>query len=82
MIDINLQLDEPTHLRVQRVAADAGMTPAQWIADLIARHSDPTAECPTCWPEAVLRLEGAWADFPPLETLRDGMVSDAPRESW
>lgn len=82
MIDIRLQLDEPTHLRLQRAAADAGMAPSQWIADLINRHSDPAAAPPACWPEAVLRLEGSWADFPAPETLRSGLPGDMPRESW
>jgi len=60
------------------------MTPAQWVTDLIIRHSgpEPAGKAVAQWPDGVLRLDGAWADFPSIEAQRSGMVSDVAREPF
>lgn len=67
---MTLHLDDETERRLRRAAVDAGMSPSQWVGDLIrqaTRDEGPQDE----WPDSVRRLAGAWSDFPSVEEIRD-----------
>jgi hypothetical protein len=74
MGQITLYLDTDTESRVRSAAKAAGVSQSRWVAELIR---EKTA---TEWPKSVVRLAGAWADFPTAEEIRAGMGEDAPRE--
>jgi len=75
MSQLTLYLDAETESRMKTAAKAAGLSQSRWVAGLIR---EKTANR---WPDAVVRLAGAWADFPDAEEIRAGLGEDAPRES-
>ena len=51
------------------------MSVSSLVADLIRKKIARE------WPESVVRLAGAWKDFPTLDEIRQGQPEDIPRES-
>ena len=76
MGQVTLYLDNETESKMKSAAKAAGVSQSRWVVELIR---EKTA---TQWPESVVRLAGAWADFPTAEEIREGMGKDAPRESF
>lgn len=74
MGQITLYLDAETETKMKVAAKAAGVSQSRWVADLIREKAA------THWPESIVRLAGAWADFPTAEEIRAGLGEDAPRE--
>lgn len=75
MPQLNLYVDEATHLRMKRSAKSAGVSLSRWVTAMVRER---TAEE---WPADVLALAGAWQDFPEAEVLRAAQGKDVPRET-
>ena len=71
-LTISLAPDLETKLRL--VARAAGLSPSQWVANLIA------AKLNNEWPPHLIALAGAWADIPLTAELRADLTADIPRE--
>ena len=74
MGQVKLYLDAETETKMKAAAKAAGVSPSRWVADLICK------KVATSWPESIVQLAGAWADFPTAEGIRAGLGEDAPRE--
>lgn len=74
MGQVTLYLDTETETRMKEASKAAGVSQSRWVADLIRERTA------TQWPESVVRLAGAWADFPTAEEIRAGLGEDLPRE--
>jgi len=76
MGQVTLYLDDETEAGMKEAAAAEGVSQSRWVISLIKERTN------TEWPESVVRLAGAWADFPTAEELRSGQPEDLPRESF
>lgn len=74
MAQISLYLEDDTAKKLRSVAESSGVSVSSLVADLIR---DKIARE---WPESVVRLAGAWKDFPNLDEIRQGQPKDASRE--
>ena len=74
MGQVTLYLDPETESKMKAAAKAAGTSQSRWVADLIR---EKTA---TRWPESIVRLAGAWSDFPDAAEMRAGLGEDVPRE--
>jgi hypothetical protein len=75
MGQVTLYLDAETEAKMKAAAKAAGVSQSRWVADVVR---EKTA---TRWPESIVRLAGAWADFPTAEEIRVGLGEDVPREN-
>ncbi len=75
MGQLTIYLDEDSEQRVKTAAESAGLSLSKWVA-LVIREKTETA-----WPDAVLKLAGAWPDLPTAEELRRAQPTDSERES-
>ena len=73
MPQVTLYIDDDTQASLRDAAARKQVSQSQFVAELI-RHATRTT-----WPDEVLALAGALAEFPSAEQLRAGMGQDAPR---
>jgi len=76
MGQVTLYLDDETEAKMKEAATAAGVSQSRWVISLIKERT--TSE----WPESIVRLAGAWADFPTAEEIRGGQPDDLPRESF
>ena len=76
MPQLNLYVDQTTHLQMKRSAKAAGVSLSKWVSAIV--HEKTTSE----WPADVLALAGAWKDFPSLEEIRKTKGKDLPREAF
>lgn len=74
MPQLNLYVDEATHLRMKRSAKAAGVSLSKWVTSVVQERV--TGQ----WPPEVLALAGAWQDFPDPEALRAAPGKDASRQ--
>jgi len=51
-----------------------------YLEDDTAKKLRSVAESSGEWPESIVRLAGAWKDFPSLDEIRQGQPKDASRE--
>jgi hypothetical protein len=73
MGQVTLYLEDQTEERMRQAAAEAGLWPSHWIAELIRQRTTPIRQPAAAdWPESVKNLAGAWPDFPSLEQIRSG----------
>jgi hypothetical protein len=72
---ISLYLEDGTAQKLRSVAESHGVSVSSLVADLIRNKIARE------WPECVIRLAGAWKDFPTLDEIRQGQPEDVPRES-
>ena len=75
MGQVTIYLDNETETKLNAIVGDMKVSKSKWISDLIRSK---TAES---WPESIIRLVGAWKDFPPAESIREQTGCDARRES-
>ena len=75
MAKISLYLKDDTAEKLRSMAESAGVSVSSLVADLIRNKIAPE------WPESVVRLAGAWKDFPTLDEIRQEQPEDVPRES-
>ena len=76
MPQLNLYVDETTHLHIKRSAKAAGVSLSKWVSALVREKTASE------WPVEVLALSGAWKDFPSLENIRKTRGKDLPRETF
>ena len=76
MPQISLYLDDDTARRMKRAAKSAGLSQSRWVARLVRERTASE------WPPSVVRLAGAWTDFPEAEELRRSLGTDLPREPF
>ena len=74
MGQVTIYLDDETERRMRGAARSSGLSQSKWIARLIQNRTRET------WPEAVVRLAGAWKDMPLAEEIREGLPDDSGRE--
>jgi hypothetical protein len=74
MGQVTLYLDTETEARMKKAAKAAGISQSRWVTNLIRE------KIATSWPPSIVRLAGAWDDFPTAEDIRSGLGEDAPRE--
>ena len=74
MGQVTVYLDEDTEALMRKNAEAAGISQSKWVASAI--RSKASRE----WPETVLALVGAWADFPTVEQIRTKVGKDARRQ--
>ena len=75
MAQISLYLEDETAQKLRSVAESCGVSVSSLVADLIRKKIARE------WPESVIRLAGAWKDFPTLDEIRQGHPVYVHRES-
>ena len=75
MARITVYLDDISAEKLQSAAKSGGVSVSRLVGDLIRNKTARE------WPESVVRLAGAWKDFPTLDEIRQGQPEDNPRES-
>ena len=76
MPQLNLYVDEATHLHIKRSAKASGVSLSKWVSAIVREKTASE------WPAEVLALSGAWKDFPSLEEIRTTKGKDLPREAF
>ncbi len=76
MPQLNLYVDEATHLHIKRSAKASGVSLSKWVSALVREQTASE------WPPEVLALSGAWKDFPSLDAIRKTRGKDLPRETF
>ena len=76
MGQVTLYLDRKTESRVKAAAKAEKKTLSRWVAEVLRKQTARE------WPASVLRLAGAWKDFPTVEEIRRGQGKDVKRESF
>jgi hypothetical protein len=68
MGQVTLYLDAETESKLKAAARSTGISPSQWVAELIREKAA------TQWPESLRKLAGSWSDddFPSIEEIRAG----------
>lgn len=74
MGQVTLYLDDETEKKMKAAAKASGISQSRWVSGLIKERTG------TAWPESIVRLAGAWVDFPTAEEIREGVPADLPRE--
>lgn len=74
MSQVTIYLEPELAEKMRQAAESEGLSQSKWVAALVEQRLARR------WPEHVRELAGAWADFPDLETLRQGFGQDSPRE--
>lgn len=74
MGQLTLYLDTQTEQAMKAAARAAGLSRSRWVANLIRARAGSE------WPDSVVRLAGAWSDFPLAEELRQDLGEDVARE--
>jgi hypothetical protein len=71
---ITIHLDKETEEKMRAFIKSKGISQSKWIANLIREklHNE--------WPDSVVALSGAWADFPSVEEIRSEKGQDSFRE--
>ena len=76
MGQVTLDLDRETEARIKAAARAEKKSLSRWVAEALRRQVARE------WPASVLRLAGAWKDFPSAEEIRQGQGKDAKRERF
>lgn len=74
MGQVTIYLDDDTEAKARAAAAAEGVSLSKWVVERIGRGSRSE------WPALIRDLEGAWADLPSAEQLRQRYGKDVPRE--
>lgn len=74
MSQVTIYIDSETEAKARNAAKAKKISLSKWIAGVIGK------EVAEEWPESVRKLAGAWADFPDLREIREGLGEDVPRE--
>jgi hypothetical protein len=74
MGQITIYLDTETEKKMHKMIKKKGVSKSRWIAELIREKTSNT------WPESIIKLSGAWKDFPNAEDIRKNLGSDVSRE--
>jgi hypothetical protein len=75
MSQVTIYIDAETEAKARNAAKAKRISLSKWIAGVIGK------EVAEEWPESVRNLAGAWADFPDLREIREGLGEDVPRET-
>lgn len=74
MSQVTIYLDKETEEKMRLFTQSLQISQSKWIASLIKEKLQSE------WPESVVNLAGAWADFPSAEEIRSELGKDVPRE--
>ncbi|MGE5340834.1 MAG: CopG family transcriptional regulator [Candidatus Omnitrophota bacterium] len=74
MGQVKIYLDSELEIKMRAFVKAMHLSQNKWIADLIEE------KIRTQWPESVIKLAGAWKDFPTVEEIRQTQGTDAKRE--
>lgn len=73
MGQVTLYLDAETEKKLAKAAARAKLSKSRWVAKLIRERTGLQ------WPEELVKLAGAYPDFPTVEEIRATYGPDIPR---
>lgn len=76
MGQVTIYLEADIEAKMRQAAKSMNVSQSKWISSLIKEKVADE------WPESVLRLAGAWADFPTVEEIRSPQGSDTVREEF
>lgn len=74
MGQVTIYLDSEIESKLRGVVKSSNLSQSKWIAKLIEEKLQNS------WPESVVKLAGAWKDFPTAEEIRETQGKDAERE--
>jgi hypothetical protein len=74
MPQISLYIDAETDRKMRKAARAAGISRSRWASEAIRSKLGEE------WPESVMKLAGAWKDFPTAGQIRKTLGRDAPRK--
>lgn len=74
MAQITIYLDSKTEKKLKTVTNSMKFSQSKWIANLIKEKLRDD------WPDSILKLSGAWKDFPTAEELRKTTGTDIKRD--
>ena len=75
MSQVTIYIDPEIETKARNAARARKISLSKWITGVIEK------EVANEWPESVRKLAGAWADFPDLHDIREGLGKDVLRET-
>jgi hypothetical protein len=75
MGQVTIYLDSETERKMRAVVKSVNVSQSKWIANLIEEKIGNE------WPESVVKLAGAWKDFPGIDEIRQTEGKVIPREA-
>jgi hypothetical protein len=76
MGQVTIYLEAEIEAKMRKAAKSMHVSQSKWISTLI---KEKVADK---WPESVLKLAGAWSDFPTAEEIRSTQGADTVREEF
>lgn len=76
MGQVTIYIDNETESKLNAIIGGLNVSKSKWISDLIR------AKTADSWPESIVKMAGAWNDFPSAETIRETAGQDAQRERF
>ncbi|GJL52424.1 CopG family transcriptional regulator [Candidatus Nitrospira salsa] len=76
MGQVTIYLEAEIEAKMRQAAKAMHVSQSKWIASLIKEKVADE------WPESVLKLAGAWSDFPSAEEIRSTQGTDTVREEF
>ncbi|MEA1911510.1 MAG: CopG family transcriptional regulator [Spirochaetota bacterium] len=74
MGQVTIYLENSIETKMKSAAKSAELSLSKWIATVIKDKVSNE------WPDSVIKLSGAWEDFPSVAEIREGYTSDGNRE--
>ena len=74
MGQVTIYLEDEVEAKMREAAKTMHMSQSRWIANIIKEKVADE------WPESILKLAGAWKDFPTLNEIRSTQDFDSVRE--
>ena len=75
MGQVTIYIDDETEKKMAASAKASQLSKSKWITSLIREKVN------TEWPPSVMKLAGAWDDFPEGDKIRSGLGKDISRET-
>ncbi len=76
MGQVTIYLEAEIETKMRQAAKAMHVSQSKWISSLIKEKVADE------WPESVLKLAGAWPDFPTAEEIRSTQGTDTVREEF
>ena len=76
MGQVTIYLEAAVEAKMRKAAKSMHVSQSKWISSLIKEKIADE------WPESVLKLVGAWSDFPTAEAIRSTQGTDTTREEF
>ncbi len=75
MGQITIYLEKSVEKKVRKEASLKKISNSKYIVDILKEKLENN------WPDSVVKLAGAWKDFPEVEEIRSSLGTDAEREN-